>query len=398
MSRIATIGLFLWGTLAPGYASASPIEDAQNAELERARAEIGDQVQLSVYDLIDELVYGWIQEPVFDSPTPVVLAGVTVPVGLGTGMQALVENHIGAVLAANPQTQIQLVHCPTCTATVVHSGPEGTVVSRGFDNPEVLDALGGSSGQHALFVDVEAEGTWLVLRARMTRLTPELPIVWSHTLASSIGTPALLREPGDLKSAEDARKEYLAALHRRGPILVPLRFAVRSYDRPDAFQGIGVAPPPFVWLQSGVEVGMSDARAWTASFLVGYSFVPQAYQGIMAQARVQRLLTGRSRSLTRPDLYVFAGGAVMSVWGAATASFQDTPLTTDLIITTLDGDPPRTAFGGLHIGLDLRVGHRVGFSAFLENLPSLGDNQNLGTYLQFVVPFQSLGTEVTLWF
>ena len=278
-----------------GPAWGSPVEEAQRVELDRARAEIAGQVQLSAYDLVDELVYGWVREPVFENPSPVVLAGVTVPVGLGTGMQALLENHIAGVLAANPSSNVQLVHCPTCSTVVVHSGPDGTVVSRGFDNPEALAELGGATGRHALFIDVEAEGTWLVLRARITRLTEDLPIVWSHTLATSVGTPALLREATDLKGSAEARKEYMDTLRGRGPILVPLRMVVRSYARPNNTFQIGIAPPPFIWLQSGVELGVTSARAWTTSFLVGYSFVPQAYQGIMAQARVHRLVTKSAR-------------------------------------------------------------------------------------------------------
>ncbi len=375
----------------------TPIEEAQMAELERVRTEIADQVHLYAYDLVDEVVYGWSREPIFDTSTPVVLAGVTVPVGLGTGMQALVENHIAAVLAENPSTNMQLVHCPTCTAVVVHSGPEGTVVSRGLDNPDVLAELGGATGQYALFIDVEAEGTWLVLRARVTRLTPDLPIVWSHTVTTSADAPALLREATDLKSATEARKEYLDALHDRGPLTVPLRFAVRSFARPDGRNG--TPPPPFIWVQTGVELGATDARVWTASILAGYSFIPQAYQGLMAQARVSRLVTGRVRSLSRPDLYLFAGGAIMTVWGAATAPFQDDPVDSDQLLAFLTGDDPRTAFGALHLGLELRFGNRIGISTFLETIPTLRNSRNMGDYV-FVagIGFQTLGTEVTLCF
>lgn len=372
-----------------------PLEDARDVELDRVRAQVADQIQLAAYDLIDELVWRWTQEPVFDEPTPVVLAGVTVPVGLGSGMQALVENHVADVVGKNPTSRVQLVHCPTCTAVVVHSGPEGTVVSRGIDNPTALAELGDTSGKHALFVDLEAEGTFLVLRARLTRLTPDLPIVWSHTIATSSSSPALLRSGDDLKSASDARQEYLDALRGRGPLTVPVRMVLRTYAR--SFQN--VPPPPFLWVQTGVELATDDNRAWTGSVLVGYSFIPQAYQGIMGQARVSRLITGRARSPSRPDVYGFVGTAAITVWGPATSSFQIDPINADDIAAALNGDGPRTSFGALQVGLDVRVGNRVGLSAFLENIPSLGDSQNIGTYFRVAtIGFQSLGTEVTFCF
>ncbi len=379
-------------------AQASPIEDARDAELERVRGQVANQVQLSAYDLLDEMVYGWTAEPVFANPTPVVLAGVTVPVGLGTGLQGLLENHLSALLLENPGSNVELVHCPSCTAVVVHSGPEGTVVSRGLDNPEVLQELGGASGRHALFIDIEAEGTWLVLRARITRLTPELPIVWSHTVSTSASTPALLRQPQHLKSAEEAREEYVDTLESRGVVTVPLRLGVRTYAQPEG-NGAGTPPPPFPWLQSGVELSPTGSQVWVSSFVLGYSFIPQAYQGLMGQARISRLLTGRYRSLTRPDLYLFGGAAVMSVWGPATGSFSNETLTADQILTSLQGDDPRATFGALHLGLDARIGNRVGIAVFLETLPGFYDSRNLGRYLTFAgLEAHSLGTEVSFCF
>jgi len=387
----------LLGLLAPARAS-DALEAAREAELDRARAEVAGEIQLYAYDLVDELVYGWVQEPVFESPTPVILAGVTVPVGLGTGLKALLENHIAGVLTANPDSHVELVHCPACTAVVVHSGPEGTVISRGVDDPAALEKLGSETGRHALFIDVEAEGAWLVLRARITRLTPELPIVWSHTIASSTSSAALLRQPHDLKSAAEARAEYVDALHDRGPITIPLRFTIRSYAQPEGF-ATGIAPPPFLWLQTGVEMGSTGARAWTTSLIMGYSFIPQAYQGVMGQARISRLVNRRVRSLTRPNLYIFAGAAAISVWGPATAPFQDRALTSDDILAADEGKGPRTAFGAYHYGFDLRVGNRVGFGGFLEALPALRGSANLGEYVRFAgVIYQPIGTEVTFCF
>jgi hypothetical protein len=376
--------------------AASPVEQAQMAELERARAHAAGQVQLSAYDLVDELVYGWTERPPFGQPTPVVLASVTVPVGLGTGLQALLENHLSATLTANPSAGIQLSHCPQCTSVVVRSGPEATVLARGIDQPEVLAELGAETGRHALFIDIEAEGAFLVLRARITRLTPDLPIVWSHTLASDTSAAALLRQPHALKSAAEARAEYLAALQDRGPLAVPVRVTVRAYARrPDS----GLGAPPFLWLQSGVELGTDSAQAWTGSLLAGYSLVPQAHQGLMGQARVQRLLTGRARSTLRPDLYAFFGGAVMTVWGPSTAVFRPRALGADELLTDTAAEDPRTSFGTLHFGLDLRVGNRMGLSSFLETIPSLNSSANLGQYISLVgMRFHCLGTEVAFWF
>lgn len=392
-------GLILWiWTALCAPAAAGPVEDARDAELERARGEVANQVQLSAYDLLDEMVYQWTQEPVFATPTGVVLAGVTVPVGLGTGLQALLENHLANLLIQNPSTMVELVHCPSCTAVVVHSGPEGTVVSRGIDNPQVFDELGGISGKHALFIDVEAEGTWLVLRARITRLTPDLPVVWSNTLTTSASTPAMLRQSQDLKSAEDARQEYLDVLKGRGPLTIPVRLGVRTYAIRTGNRA-GTAPPPMWWIQSGVELSPTQAQGWTTSLLVGYTVIPDAYQGLMGQARVSRLVTGRHRSLTRPDLYLFIGGAVNSVWGPATGPFSNERLTADQLLAAANGDDPSASFAALHFGLDLRLGNRVGMSVFLETLPGFAESRNFGSYLNVAgVDFQAFGGEVTFCF
>ncbi len=393
---MAALILSFWLALC-GAAQATPADDARDAELQRARGEVANQVQLSAYDLLDELVYQWTQEPVFATPTPVVLAGVTVPVGLGTGLQALLENHLSNLVLENPRTNVALAHCPSCTAVVVHSGPEGTVVSRGIDNPKLIEELG-AGGKHALFIDVEAEGTWLVLRARITELTPDLPIVWSQTLTTSASTPALLRQPQNLKSAEDARQEYLEVLQARGPVTVPLRVGIRTYAVRTGDRA-GTAPPPFLWFQSGVEISPTRSQVWTSSFLVGYANIPQAYQGLMGQVRLSRLLTGRYRSLTRPDLYFFVGGSASRVWGAATGSFSPDRQTADQILAAAAGDDPSATFGAYHWGLEARLGNRVGVSAFLETLPAYSDSRNFGTHFTFAnIRFQSFGTEVTFCF
>lgn len=381
----------------PAAATATATEDAQKAQLEALRAEIASQVQLSAYDLIDDLVYAWSQSPVFDQPTPVVLADVSVPVGLGTGLRALIENHFAGLVVHNPSSNVLLSHCPQCMAIVVHSGAKGTVVSRGVDAPEALDAAGGlAASRHALFLDFEAEGASLVLRARITEIDPSLPIVYARTLSSATSTAALLRSGEPLKSAAEARKEYLDALEGRSVLTVPLRLVVRSYA-PEL--GSTVAGAPFVWLQSGLELALTPGAAWTAGFGLGYTWAPDLYSGWLAHARIARLLSGSVRSLTQPDLYLFGGVSAITILGPAAVVFRNSMPNIDDVVLQQQGKDPRSTFAAWQLGLELRVKNRIGASLFLEALPALTDSPSLGSYvdLGFIV-FQSMGAEVSFCF
>jgi hypothetical protein len=382
-------------------AEAPEIAEAQRAQMERLRAEVAGQIQLQAYDLLDELVYGWTRQPVFELETPVVLADVTVPVGFGSGLAALIENHFANLVVKNPRTRLTLAHCPQCTAVMVHSGAKGTIVSRGVDQPEALAAAGALSGaRHAIFLDFEAEGSSLVLRARITSLEPALPIIHARTLSTSTSSPALLRSGDQLKSAAEARKEYLDALQGRGVFTVPMRIAVRSYAPPS--NSGGVAAMPFIWLQVGTEVALTQARAWTGTFSGGVTWLPQLHTGFMAQARISRLLTGSVASLTRPDLYVFVGGSVMSIHGQGARVFQNQVLNLEDLLSNIPqlAIEPHATFAAFPIGLELRVGNRIGASVFLESAPALDDAPSIGSHLNLLglLKFHTLGAEVTFCF
>ncbi|MCA9546618.1 MAG: hypothetical protein KC613_19570 [Myxococcales bacterium] len=379
------LGGLALGTLPALAAPPAPADRAANEdrELTRLRREVAGQVQLSAANLLDELVYGWAQQPPFETPTPVFLAGLTVPVGLGTGLAGLLENHLGALLLANPSSRVVLSACPVCQAMLVHSGPKGTVVSRGADNPQALEKLGAGGARHALYIDFAAEGAWLVLRARITKVDPDLPIVWSRTLPVAVGAPSLLRSPQHLKSPADARQEYLAALQNRGFISIPVRFAVRAYAQNDQ----DIASAPSVWLQTGIEAALTNARKWKASGVIGYAWLPDAYYGLMAETRFGRLISGTGRSLTGPDVYLILGGALVWLEGPAMAQ-----------LSNFAADQPRSVYGAVHLGLELRVGERVGAAVFFENMPTFDEDQ-VGSWVNFG-PFDlsALGIEVSLCF
>ncbi len=380
------------------WAAADPrIAEAQRAQMEKLRAEVAGQIQLQAYDLLDELVHGWTQQPVFELETPVVLADVTVPVGFGSGLSALIENHFANLVVKNPRTRLTLAHCPQCTAVMVHSGAKGTIVSRGVDQPEALAAAGALSGaRHAIFLDFEAEGSALVLRARLTSLEPALPIIHARTLSTATSSPALLRAGEQLKSAAEARQEYLDALQGRGIFTIPVRLAVRSYASSNASP---VAAVPFIWLQTGTELALTQARAWTGTFSVGVSWMPQLHTGFMVQARISRLLTGPVASLTQPNLYAFVGGSVLSIHGQGARVFRnEIPNLEDLLsdIPALAVNPSAT-FAAFPIGLELRIGNRIGASVFLESAPALDTAPSIGTHLDLLglLKVHTLGAEVS---
>ncbi len=373
--------LALLFALLPAIALGADLEakEAQRVQLEALRTEVAGQLQLQAYDLLDELVFSWLKEAPFALQTPLVLADVSVPVGFSSGLQALIENHFTTLLIKNPGTHVTLAHCPECTSLVVHSGAKGTIVSRGFDQPEALSSAGKLSGsKHALFLDFEVEGAALVLRARITSLEPDLPIVYAKTLSTLTTSAALLRDPERLKSADEARKEYLDALEGRGVFLVPVRMGVRAF----ATKSSSLRVSPFVWLSLGVEASLSQARAWTAGFSAGISWAPELHVAWEAQARIARLISGAVVSLTRPDLYVFVGGAVISVYGQEALGFRNRiPTIEELELIFKRPGEPNFTYGTVQLGLQLRVKNRVSLILFVESAPGLNDAEAIGKFV-----------------
>ncbi len=387
----ALLAVFLLALPCAARADRPSLPESQRAQLEELRTEVGGQLQLQAYDLLDELVYGWSQTPVFGTETPVVLAGVSVPVGNGSGLEALLENHFFSLVLRAPQGRVRLAHCPQCSARVVHSGAKGTILSRGVDTPEALSAAAaGAQARHALFLDFEIEGSALVLRARITALEPALPLVYARTLSLSTSTPALLRSGEQLKSAAQAHQEYVDTLAGRGLFVVPFRLGIRTYAN-------GSAPtartPPLIWLMAGFETGLTQAKAWTGSVSLGFSWLPQSHTAWMGQARVSRLLTGSAVSLTAPDLYLFIGGSVAFIQGISATHFTDQPQQAE------EPENRRASLGSYQVGLEVRVRNRLGLSAYLEASPALNDLPTVGSYIDLgVAKFQSFGVEVTFCF
>ncbi|MDP2345289.1 MAG: hypothetical protein Q8O67_30375 [Deltaproteobacteria bacterium] len=374
-------------------------EQMQRAQVEHLRAEMANHLHLRAFDLLDELVYSWTQNPPFGGDTAVVVADVTVPYGFGSGLEALIENHLADLVISHGETHVRLAHCPACRAVTVRSEAKATVISRGIDQPGTLARITSTTGsQHALFLDFEAEGTALVLRATITGLGPGLPIVYARTLSSSTSSAALLRAGDHLISAEEARQQYLDALQERGPLTIPVRLSVSQFAPPA--DGGGIAPLPFIWLQTGAELSINNMRDWTGSLTVGGSWIPALYSGFIVQARVNRLLTGSAVSLTQPNLYGYAGASLITVQGPQALVLRDVvPNLADVIQAATGVSSPQTTYPSVIAGLDLRIGNRLTAGVFAEWTPTLNTSPSVGRWLDFgIAQVHAIGGEVALCF
>lgn len=394
--------LLATGVLAQDSGREATPDQTHRAQVERLRAEIANKIYLQANDLVDELVFGWLETPPFGNITPVVLADVIAPVGFGSGLEALIENHLSQVLIKNPGTNVQLAHCPSCNALIVHSDSKGTVIARGVDQPKALAQLrSDTSAQHALFLDFEAEGSSLVLRARLTKLNDTLPIVYARTLTTRTSSAPLLRRPDHLISAEEARAEYLAVLEERGPLTIPVKMVLTGFA--PAEDAALNSPLPVPWLQVGAEYAISSARAWTGNLTVGATFIPTLQTGAMVQVRAARLVTGSAISLTHPNVYLFVGAALALLQGQI-ASVLNPPAVPPPAGGEVFG--PIATYLSFQTGLEMRVSRRIGVTFMMETMPTLYQSDNVGNYLDMIglgidfgiIQINSIGAEASFAF
>ncbi|MFZ9519757.1 MAG: hypothetical protein ACO3A4_04710 [Silvanigrellaceae bacterium] len=382
----------------------------ESIQLVDARTAVAAELQLMAADLLDEFVFGLKSNPIFQARTNVVLAGVGVPYGFGAGLSAYLENHFAELVVQNRDTGIDLIHCPDCTALVTHSSPNGTVMARGLQLNDVLAKSGANSvAKHAVFLDFEAEKSQLVLRGRITEIRDNLPIVFARTIASSTTSPSLLRQPSNLKTVAEARAEYLAVLRERPFFSFPLRVSVSNYAVPDNREDVTsgrqatstlVAVPPMVWIVAGAEAAFTQSRVWTGEFHLGFTNQVDSHDGWLAGGRFSRLISGRMRSMTEPDLYLVLGGGVVNLRGNSAAAFRNSTLNVAEVLADRNLSGARASFASYRLGLEARVKNRVSMSFFLEAMPSFSGSANFGSYLNLGSPFvfQTAGMEVGFWF
>jgi hypothetical protein len=375
----------------------------ERAQAETLRGEIANHVHLRAMNLLDELVLAMQDAPPVQETVAVAIGDVTGPFGWGSGFEALLENHLSDLLTRHPETRLRPVLCAACRSVAVHSTTKATVLARGIDLPDVLSRLGGTGATHALFIDVEAEGADVVLRAHLAALSPGLPLLWARTLTSSTAADALLRSDEHLVTAREAREEYLSALRQRGrltPIarVALLQFAPNDQELYDDFTGFPLPPAipvaPLYWLVGGAELSFTNNREWLGSLAVGGSHVPFLYTSAMVQARLSRLVGGNVASLVWPSVYVVGGLTIAGLVGNEATKLRDPSG-----VLNLPTEDAMHAWPSVHLGLDVRLGQRLGAALTLEQAPTLFNRASIGAWgPAWPLQANAIGAEVNLWF
>lgn len=342
-------------------------------------------IRLMGADLVDEMIYDWKKQPPSREALPLVVAELVAPVGLDDRFQVEMENRLSEVLRFNPDVSVSLVHCSLCTRMIAKSTPQGTILARGIDQPEVLTELEREMpGRKALSLHFEAAGRELQLRAHIFELTPPQKIVWSKTYSTSMSARRALQSPTHLVGIDEARKEQDDIIAGRTTLQVVTRPVLRIFNSADP--AIQVAPIPFV--EQSVENQLMPDRAVTSALTLGFASLKDSLSAWTVGGHVAKMLG--SPSLTMPDLYMFFGVHYIRMRGPTASAFSSEGeiLYLKAIKPTAE---PKASLGVFRLGLEVRIKYRLGMLAFLENYPTLKQSKTVETKSVLGLSYQALG-------
>ncbi len=347
-------------------------------------------------DLIDDLVYEWLENPPFNAETLVSLVEVSGPIGLDHGFVQSVENRLFQLLKVNPHTQIKLSYCSICMQYIAKANPEKTVFSRVIDQPEALEYLSKAyPSRKALSLQFEAEGKDLVLRASIFELTQDQKIVWANSFNTVFTARRLLREDSPLKSQTMARDEQMKILSRKDPMEFVTRISFRSFDaNPSGLPSTFNAVAPLIFLEQsfeGIKLPDQDLRL---ALDIGFTSIQNAYEGWLVGGHVANLLLRKTPSLMNPDIYFIAGFHFIRLRGPGALVFGSQQLDINQILNTKA--EPKASMVGWKWGFETHIKHRFGAFTVLEYYPVLKKSKIVETSRILSVPYQSIGAGMVI--
>jgi hypothetical protein len=359
----------------------------------QAEEVVRQDIRLMGSDLVDDLVYAWLVSPPLGGGKGVVLTEVNAPIGLDERFGVTVENRLYELISHNPGLKITLHHCNACTAWVSKSNPTKTIISRGVDQPGTLEELSGiSPDMLGLSLRFEAEARELVLRAQIFELRGSQRIVWAQTFSTSMSSRRLLRDAYPLISVTEAREEQQRALAGRDLLQVSTRTVIRIFNVGGGL--LNQAPLPFI--EQSLEAILGADRNTRAGLTVGFSSLREAMEAWSFGGHYSKLLFERRPSLISPDLYFTMGFHYIRMRGPTAAVFGAKQL--EIAQLAKLTKEPKASLVNYRIGLEAHIKYRLGFIAFLENVPILDENESFEEDEFLLIPYHLYGVGVVfLW-
>lgn len=355
-------------------------------------------LRLMASDLIDDVVYSWLQSrPVPGSgPTNLIVAEIQAPVGIDTRFEQDMENHLFEDLRANPQLPIKLVHCSLCRQWVTVSNPKRTVMARTLSLPEGREELAQYPHLNALSLHFDVIGRDLVLWAEIYEVAPPQRVLWAQRYSHSTSARSVLRDPNHLVSIGEAREEQKRLIAGRETIQAVTRFPIRTFaGKKDNRSGANEISP-LIFLEQSFESVLSPRRNRRAGLSVGVTSIKGSMQGWSFGASFAQLLFRNEPSLTEPDVYVRAAVNYLRLEGSGAAVFSKNQIDVNKLINS--GDDPRASLTAFQLGLEAHVKYRFGFNVFFEYIPVLDSSPTIETRKEILIPIHSIGVAgVFLW-
>ena len=358
------------------------------------QAPIRLDLRLMASDLVDDVIYSWLQNPPVSGPADFIVAEIDAPIGIDKRFETDIENHLFELVRANPRLPISLVHCAVCRQWMAVSGPKRTIIGRALEQPEGQEQLSHYPHLHALSLHFDVVGTDLVLWAELYEVASPQRVVWSQRYAHATTARVLLRDPNHLISIPEAREEQKRILAGRETIQAVTRFPIRTFKGAGSTGG-ATQVAPLLFLDQSLEAILSPHRNKRAGLSLGVTSIKGSMQGWSFGTSYQQLLFRDEPSLTEPDLYLRAAVTFMRLEGPGAAVFSGNQIDVAHLINS--NDDVRASLTTYQIGLEAHIKYRFGVSVFLEYIPQLEESQVIATQ-HLLIPFHSIGVSgVFLW-
>ncbi len=336
-------------------------------------------------ELVDDMVYSWLKNPPFSNQTQVTIVEITAPVSLDNRFNTVIENRLYELFQKNPQLKIELVHCSSCSQIVSYSNSEKTIISRGIDQPEVLNGiLKLAPKTMALSLNFEVQEREIYLQSHIFELAPPQKILWAQKYSTSMGVRASLREATPLLSLESAREIQNKILIGREPLKFISRLQIHNFETDENY-----TLPPLLFGEQSLEGEILPERNQKFGLSVGVGSVRDSYSGWTVGGRYSKLMFRDSPSLIHPDMYWFLGVQYMRLQGPGAAVFAENQLDLNKLINS--DDDPKASLTNYQFGFEALIKYKFGLSVYLEFIPALSKSKIIHEQ-SLIIPYHGIGT------